>query len=128
MTFDTDVLIWFLRGEPNAVHLIDSAADRSISIVTLMETLQDAKSKTEMRTIRDLLHAATFRVIPLDESIGHVAAALIEEHALPSGLQVADALIAATAIGAGEVLATANVKHFRAIKSLQLKAFHARRV
>jgi hypothetical protein len=27
MIFDNDVLIWFLRAEPNAVHLIDSTVD-----------------------------------------------------------------------------------------------------
>ncbi len=126
MIFDSDVLIWVLRRDPNAVRLIDSSVDRSISILTLMEVLQGAKSRTEMRTVRDLFQAADFQVIPLNESIGHVAAALIEEHALSSGLQVADALIAATAIDSGEILATGNVRHFRPIRSLQLKAFHAR--
>jgi predicted nucleic acid-binding protein len=127
MIFDSDVLMWFLRGESNAVDLIDATADRSLSIVSLMETLQGAKSKPEMRMVRELFREATFQVIPLNESIGHVAASLIEEHSLNSGLQVADALIAATALGAGDVLVTANVKHFRPIRSLQLMGFHARR-
>jgi predicted nucleic acid-binding protein len=61
MIFDSDVLIWFLRREPNAVHLIDSSVDRSISIVTLMEVLQAAKARTEMRTIRGLFQAAAQR-------------------------------------------------------------------
>jgi predicted nucleic acid-binding protein len=127
MIFDSDVLIWFLRGEPSAVDWIDATPDRSVSIATLMETLQGAKSKPEMRMIRELFREAMFQVIPLDESTGHVAAALIEEHSLNSGLQVADALIAATALGAGEVLVTANVKHFRPVRSLQLIGFRARR-
>jgi predicted nucleic acid-binding protein len=62
-----------------------------------------------------------FEVVPLDEGIGYRAAALIEEHALASRLQIPDALIAATALERGEVLATANARHFRAVRKLELK-------
>ena len=48
---------------------------------------------------------------------------MMETHALRSGLQVADALIAATAREAGEILATGNIRHFRPIAGLRLKAF-----
>jgi len=49
----------------------------------------------------------------------------VEEHALKDGLQVADALIAATAREHGLILATGNVRHFRSIPTLSLKAFRA---
>jgi predicted nucleic acid-binding protein len=55
--------------------------------------------------------------------MSHLAATLMEEHALPHGLQVADALIAATARETMSVLATGNVRHFRVIPRLELKAF-----
>ena len=96
-------------------------------MITLMEAVQGSRSKTRMRTILDLFAASGFRVLPLSESIGHLAAGLIEEHTLAHGLQMPDALIAATAIEAGEVLATANVRHFRPIRRLELKPFHPRR-
>jgi hypothetical protein len=38
--FDSDVLIWFLRGDLAAGELVDSASERAISIVTLMEVQQ----------------------------------------------------------------------------------------
>ena len=126
MIFDSDVLIWFLRGEPAAIELIDSIPDRAISIVTLMEVQQGAKSKLEMKTTRDLLRRTKFRVLSLTESIGHIAAGLIEEHALSCGLGIADALIAATAHDAGETLATSNLRHFRPIANLNLKPFRPR--
>jgi predicted nucleic acid-binding protein len=62
-------------------------------------------------------------VLPLSESISHLAIALIEQHALRDGLQVADSLIAATARESGETLGTGNMKHFRRISNLDLKAF-----
>lgn len=127
MIFDSDVLIWFLRREPSAVDLIDATTDRAVSVVTLMEALQGARSKSDMAVILDLFGKAAFRVLPLRESIGHLAAALIEEHTLSSGLQVADALIAATAIEAGEVLATSNTRHFGGIRRLTVKPFQPRR-
>jgi predicted nucleic acid-binding protein len=127
MTFDSDVLIWFLRRDPSAVELIDSTADRAVSIVTQMEVIQGARSKVEARTIHSLLHERSFRILPLSESIGHTAAALIDEYALSAGLHLEDALIAATAIEAGEVLATANTRHFAPIRGLAVKTFRPRR-
>ena len=126
MIFDSDVLIWFLRGDLGAGELVDSASERTISIVTLMEVQQGARSKLEMRTTRELFQRRGFRIVPLSESIGHIAAALIEEHATSQGLRIVDALIAATAREAGETLATGNVRHFRALANLDVKPFRPR--
>ena len=126
MIFDTDVLVWFLRGEPAAIELVDWTADRVLSIVTLMELQRGAKSKLELKKTRDLFQRHGFRVLPLSESIGHVAAGLIEEHSLSCGLGVQDALIAATSREAGQTLATANVRHFGPIANLDLKPFRPR--
>jgi predicted nucleic acid-binding protein len=64
-----------------------------------------------------------FRVLPLSESIGATATALIERHALAHGIQVTDALVAATAIEAQEPLCSANAKHFRPVRQLTLDTF-----
>jgi len=47
----------------------------------------------------------------------------MEAHALKGGLQVADAIIGATARETGEILATGNIRHFRPIAGLRLKIF-----
>jgi predicted nucleic acid-binding protein len=109
-----------------AGELVDSASERTISIVTLMEVQQGARSKLEMRITRELFQQRGFRIVPLSESIGHIAAALIEEHATSHGLRIVDALIAATAREAGETLATGNVRHFRVIANLDVKPFRPR--
>jgi len=123
MIFDTDVLIWFFRGDNSAARLIDSEASRAISIVSLMELIQGARSKLEITGIRRFLREQEFRVIPINESISYAAAALIEEHARKEGLQIAQALIAATVLECGEALATANLRHFRALRGLTLRGF-----
>ena len=123
MILDTDVLIWVSRGHPGAARTIDAANHRALSIVSLMELLQGARSKQEAAQIRRSLRQLEFRILPLSESIGAIASALIEQHALAHGLQLADALIAATAIESGLQLCTANAKHFRPIRALSRVAF-----
>lgn len=123
MIFDTDVLVWASRGNVSAARAIDAASDRAICVVSFMELLQGARSKHEARQIRDSLRELRFRILPLSESIGAVATALIEQHALAHGIQLADALIAATAIEASEPLCTGNVKHYRPIRALSQVAF-----
>lgn len=103
--------------------MIGSERERALSIVSFMELVQGARSLVEVREIRRFLRDNTFRILPLDESMSHLAASLMEAHALRSGLQVADALIAATARETGEILTTGNIRHFRPIPGLRLKTF-----
>ncbi|SRR6266567_537575 len=123
MIFDTDVLIWFFRGNPAAADLIEGQAELALSIVSLMELYQGARSRQETKVIRRFFADNSFRVIPINESMSHLAATLVEEHALKDGLRVADALIAATARESGSVLATGNVRHMRSIPALAVKTF-----
>ena len=123
MIFDTDVLIWASRGNEKAARLIDSSPDRSLAIVSLMELIQGARSKLELRQLRQSLRQLEFRVLPLSEAIGSTAASLVEQYSLAHGIEVTDALIAATAIESGLPLCTANTRHFRPIKGLSRVAF-----
>lgn len=123
MIFDTDVLIWAARGNSSAARTIDAATDRTLSLVSFMELLQGARSKVEIRQIQESLMTLGFRILPLSEAIGAIAAALIEQYSLAHGIQIADALIAATAMESGQRLCTANVKHFRPIRGLSVVSF-----
>jgi predicted nucleic acid-binding protein len=98
MIFDTDVLIWYLRGSVEAAAAIDDASDRAISLVTLMELLQGANSKREAHQIKGFLKELCFETLPLSERIGYRASIYVEEYALSHGTGVADALVAATAV------------------------------
>lgn len=127
MIFDTDVVIWFFRGNGTAAELIERQTDRAVSVVSVMELYQGARSRDEIRKIRRFLQESSFRVIPLNEAMSHLALTLVEEHAMKDGLQMADALIAATARQTATTLATGNVRHFRSVPTLQLKAFRPAR-
>jgi hypothetical protein len=123
MLFDTDVLIWALRGSVRAAKKIDGAAERYISAVNYMELMQGARSKREQTLIKQFLNALGFVVLPITEAVSHRATILIEEHALKSGIQLADALVFATACEHSLTLCSANQKHFRAIRALDAKVF-----
>ena len=121
MLFDTDLLIWVLRGNNRAAKAVDDAVPRAISVVTYMELLRGARDKADLRAIKSFLAEMQFVVLPLAESIGQRAAIYMEEDALSTALSMADALIAATAVEADRVLITGNVKHYRVIKDLEIK-------
>jgi predicted nucleic acid-binding protein len=123
MTFDTDVLIWFLRGNVKAARAVDAEEDRSISLITYMELLQGAKNKQEAHDIKAFLKEFWFSTLPLSENIGHRASIYVEEYALSNSIAVADALVAATAVERNEVFLSGNTKHFKCIKELQSKQF-----
>jgi hypothetical protein len=123
MIFDTDIFIWAQRGNEKAAKLFEKEEEKCLSVLTYMELLQNAKNKTQHKYTKDFLTVFGFMVLPLTENIGHRASIYVEEYTLSSSLGSGDAIIAATAVENNMVLASSNVKHFRVIKELQLKAF-----
>ena len=120
---DTDVLIWNFRGDRLAAQLLDAAPGVGLSSVTYMELVQGMRNKRELQRLRQALHYWQARVLPVTEGISARAVFLVEEFALSHSLQLADALIAATAIDHGEPLVTANDRHYRHIPDLEIELF-----
>jgi predicted nucleic acid-binding protein len=125
MVYDSDVLIWLLRGNRTADRALYRDVAPAISVVAFMELLAGARSRQEARSTKAFLAAMRFTVLPLSENIGHRAAIYVEEYGLGSGLDVPDALIAATATEHGLTLCTGNYRHYRAIADLDLRPFRA---
>lgn len=123
MLLDTDILIWVFRGNAKAAELVDSITERSISIITYMELIQGARNRQELKDIKGFLSDYGFEVLPLTENIGHRASIYLEEYGLKMALCSADALVAATATEYGMALCTANRKHYKPIRDLDLKLF-----
>ena len=123
MLFDTDVLIWALRGSQAAAREIDGDETRFISAVNYMELMQGARNRREQTMIKQFLNELDFTVLPITEAVSHRAMIFIEEHALKSGIQLADALVFATACEHSITLCSANQKHFQSIQSLDAKVF-----
>ena len=123
MIFDTDILIWVQRGNLKAAKLIEKHTERYLSVQTYMELLQGARNKGHHKIIKDFIYEFQFSILPLTENIGHRALIYVEEFALSSNMRAGDAIIAATAVENNSALTSSNVKHFKPIKELQLKAF-----
>jgi len=119
--FDTDVLIWALRGDEKAGSTIEKDASRAVSVVSTLELYRGARDKQEAAAIRRFL--LNFETLPLSADIGYQASIYMEQLALKAGLDPLDALIAATATGAQQRLCTGNVKHYRQIPALELQPF-----
>jgi predicted nucleic acid-binding protein len=123
MLIDTDVLIWNLRGNAKAAERLDHAGGFFLSAISYMELIQGVRDKAELQVLRRSLHYWGASVQPLDHEMSARAIFLMETYALGHGLQMADALIGATAITLGARLVTANNKHYRMIDGLDIEVF-----
>jgi len=123
MLFDTDVIIWALRGRLVATDRIDREIRLEISAVSYMELVKGARNKQELKEIRRYLVDLGFKILPITENISHRAMIYMEEYALTSGMDIADALIAATASENTICICTANDKHYKLVPGLQLSVF-----
>ena len=124
MVIDTDVIIWYLRGNTNAYELIENAEKFSLSVITYMELVQGMRNKKELNTLRQALHAWDSKILYISEGISAKAMFAVEQHFLSHSMQLADALIGATAITYGLPLVTGNDKHYKVMKDIQLKKFN----
>ncbi len=123
MLIDTDVLIWMTRGHAGAAARLQTLIPWQISAVTYMELAQGCRNKDELARIKKGLALSQTAIVPMSEAITNRAMFLIDAYALSHGLQLGDALIAATALEHGRTVLTANAKHFRPIDGLQLETF-----
>ena len=121
---DTDILIDASRGTTEAIEFLkqqETQENLNISVITQMELLAGCRDKTEQREVEHFLKR--FDVIPINEAASHLAVELMVRYRLSHGLQIPDALIAATALVSGYSLATKNQKHFRFIPNLKVMPY-----
>ena len=119
---DSDVIIWNWRGHETAAMLL-AAEPFAISAVTYMELVQGMRNARELKNLQADLTLWQVTTLPINKAISERAVKLVEEHFLAHHLQLADALIAATAIEHKLAIVTSNTKHFRVVKTLKIKAF-----
>lgn len=123
MIFDTDVLIWYLRGNESARTVVERKIPFAISVVTYMELVQGMKNKNEFRTFQRQMRDWGTDIIHIDQEISARAMFYVQEYWLSHSMMMADALIAATTIRNSETLCTANDKHYRFIPLLEYESF-----
>jgi predicted nucleic acid-binding protein len=123
MLIDTDVLIWYMRGNEKAYKIIENSNNFFISVVTYMELLQGLRNKKELNNLRKALHGWNTQILYISEEISAKAMFYVEQHFLSHSVQLADALIGATAIAYGFPILTGNDKHYKVMKHLEIKKF-----
>ncbi len=123
MILDTDVLIWYLRGNQHAYDFITSNPGFNISVVTYIELIQGMRNKQELNILRKQMSDWNTQIIYINENISSKALIYIEENFLSHSLEMADALIGATAIVHNTILITGNDKHYKPIQGLDLQLF-----
>lgn len=123
MMIDTDVIIWYMRGNEKARDYLDANPYFRISVVTYMELVQGMRNKQELRALRLALRNWKAEVIYINEEISSKAMFYVEQHYLSHSVALADALIAATAVSYGLSLLTGNDKHYKVLKELDVNKF-----
>ena len=120
---DTDVLIWYMRGNEKAYETIENLNSFSISVVTYMELVQGMKNKKELNSLRQALHGWNAQIVYISEEISAKAMFFVEQHFLSHSIEIADAFIGASAIAYGLPLLTGNDKHYKVMGDIEVKKF-----
>jgi hypothetical protein len=120
---DTDVIVWYMRGNTRAANTLHKLDGFAISAVTYMELLQGMRNKEEIRLLRAALKTWNAPIMAISEEISAKAVAYVEQYYLSHSLRLADALIGATATVNGLPLLSGNQKHYRVLPDLVLQKF-----
>ena len=123
MIIDTDVLVWYLRGNQAAKKAVEDSIPFSISVVTYMELIQGMRTKEEMKRFQKQIQRWNINIIQIDREISSRAMFYVQEYALSHSMMLADGLIAATAVQHGDILLTANDKHYKFIPMIECNKF-----
>lgn len=118
-TFDTNVIIYYLKGDLGAVSLVRDILERNVSIyVSVITEIElfgfSGLNVEEARQIEAILN--TVSVISLDSRIARLAGFLRRQY----GIKTADCAVAATALFTGTVLVTRNVRDFQKVSGLSV--------
>ena len=123
MIIDTDVLIWYMKGNEEAYREIENTNKFFMSVITYIELVQGMRNKEELDSLRKALCLWNAKILYISEDISAKAMFCVEQHFLSHSLQLADALIGATAAVCSLPIFTAYDKHYKAIRGVQLKIF-----
>jgi len=129
LILDTDILIWYLRGNEKARQFVETSVPFSLSVVTYMELVQGMKDKAEFKLFQKQFKKWNVDIIQIDKEISSRAMFYVKEYSLSvapwaRAMMLADALIAATAVQNSETLFTANVKQYKFIPNIDCRKFN----
>lgn len=108
---DTNILIEFLRQVPTAAAWFRALDERplmsAISVLELYAGVRSQREERDVLTLRNLVAC-----VPIGQEIAEDAGSFMRHFHKSHGIDIPDAIIAATAEHHGLRLATLNVRHF----------------
>jgi tRNA(fMet)-specific endonuclease VapC len=117
---DTDIPIEFYRNNQGILTTLQEIGQNNIaiSVITSGELIYGALNKKELKQIRRNINSLL--EFSVNDDISFTFIELLEKYSLSHNLEIADAIIAATAISKNIPLFTLNKKDYRFIIELKL--------
>ena len=122
---DSDILIWHLRGDRRAERFLRSLGNAS-DIDLWIGALQRAEVVFFMRPAEEpatLAFLSHFKTEPITQAVVDEASALYRKWHSSHGVDINDAMLAATVKKTGGKIYTLNVKHYPMPDLVVLKAW-----
>ena len=112
--FDTDIIIWILRGKETIVTDAKRLSEETsgniyITPVQVAEVYSGMKEKEERKT-RELIES--FYFLDINKRIGELAGIYLNKYRKSHQIELADAIIGASAKNYNFKLFTLNTKHY----------------
>ena len=115
---DTNIFIEIYRDNVDVAAVVDNMQEIAVCDVVCAELFYGARNKHELKEISADMEELT--VLPILPQISEMAVNFVKQYCLSHKLELADALIAATAVYHNIELYTLNVKDFTFIPNLKL--------
>lgn len=118
-TLDTNAIIYYLKGDVNAIPLLEDLFEKNIPIyissITEVELFSFSNlTNKDIEQITNLIK--TLSVISLDSQLARLAGLLRRQYKI----KVPDSIIASTTIFTGTSLVTRNTKDFKKIPNFNI--------
>ena len=118
MILDSCILIDISRQRAEAVSFVGGLEMvPSVSVLTVTEVLSGVRNQHERRLFDRLF--LNWNVLDVDYETAELAARWLNQYRPSHGLDIIDAILAATAKGHGLELITLNLKHFPMLPGLK---------
>ena len=115
---DTDVIVDFLRGYPDAIVFINNNYDSILlSSIVVAELYAGVKGSSELEILDDFISIC--QIVPVTEAIARIGGFHKRDYSGSHGIGLADAIIAATAQIIDVELKTLNVRHYPMLRNLK---------
>ncbi len=91
--------------------------------MTYIEIIQGVRNKKELNAFKKALGILNAQVVQIDELISTKAMFYVEQYALSHSMELADALIGASAVIKQFTLITGNEKHYKHLPEIRIQKF-----